>query len=111
MEMVPVVSTGVRAVGYDRETKLLRIQYASGSVYDYPDQAQEPSPPKLLETFAEDECCRLRILRAAHDGKLHGKDSWTCPKCGTEWRAQYVKLDMGEPCAKHWEPKPLIAIF
>lgn len=141
MDMIPVVSKAVRAVGYDPAAKLLRIQFQTGSVYDYADQSQqvywelmaakskgrfvaerlvrgrpyleavERPTPELLETFAEDDCCRLRILNAAHAGKLQGKDSWMCPKCGMEWRAEYLKLDMGEPCAKHWEPKPLIAVF
>lgn len=33
--MISVVSTNVRAVGYDDETHRLRVAFRSGGVYDY----------------------------------------------------------------------------
>lgn len=37
MHMQPVVSTNVRAVGYDATTSVLRVQFQNGGVYDYYD--------------------------------------------------------------------------
>jgi predicted RNA-binding Zn-ribbon protein involved in translation (DUF1610 family) len=59
----------------------------------------------MLETFAEDDCCNKRIVKASRDGQLEGKSSWTCPKCGEEWKPRMIG------CALHWEPHPLIAVF
>ena len=35
MEMIPVQSSDVAAVGYDQETHTLRIQFVTGATYDY----------------------------------------------------------------------------
>lgn len=35
MQMQPVVSSNIAAVGHDAATSTLRIQFNSGSVYDY----------------------------------------------------------------------------
>lgn len=35
MTLRPVVSTNVRAVGYDSPTRTLRVQFHSGRIYDY----------------------------------------------------------------------------
>lgn len=35
MDMRPVVSTNVSAVGYDEPTQTLRVRFRSGGIYDY----------------------------------------------------------------------------
>ncbi len=41
MEMRPVVSGAVRAVGYDATTRVMRVAFRSGGVYDYFDVAAD----------------------------------------------------------------------
>jgi len=56
-----------------------------------------------LQTYEPDDCCP--IAKAIESGRLDDKDSWTCPKCGMEW-----KCEIGE-AIRHWSPKPVIVIF
>jgi hypothetical protein len=63
----------------------------------------------MLETFEPDDCCK--IVKASREGQLDGKTEWQCPKCGMNWTPDYLRIDMGEPFAKHWMPRPLIAVF
>jgi hypothetical protein len=56
-----------------------------------------------LQTYEPDDCCP--IAKAIESGRLDAADSWMCPKCGMEWRAE-----TGE-AIKHWSPKPVIVIF
>jgi hypothetical protein len=35
MNMTPVTSTNLRAVGYDYRSRTLRVEFLSGGVYDY----------------------------------------------------------------------------
>lgn len=58
-------------------------------------QLQEPLPSGPLETFAEDVCCAPRLQRAQRT-----EDKWTCPKCGSTWKAVQVGA------LKHWSPEP-----
>jgi hypothetical protein len=37
MKLVPVHSSGVRAVGYEEERKVLYVQFADGDLYEYHD--------------------------------------------------------------------------
>ena len=41
MEMTKVESSNIKAIGYDSETKRLRVQFASGGIYEYADVAGE----------------------------------------------------------------------
>lgn len=41
MEMRPVVSGAVRAVGYDPATRVMRVAFRTGGVYDYLDVGPE----------------------------------------------------------------------
>jgi KTSC domain len=41
MEMVPVTSTQIAAVGYDADTKKMRIEFNNGSLYEYSNVTQE----------------------------------------------------------------------
>jgi hypothetical protein len=36
MELIPVESSNIKAIGYVEEYNLLRVQFKDGSVYDYP---------------------------------------------------------------------------
>lgn len=35
MDMKPVASSNIQAVGYDESTETMRLQFANGSVYEY----------------------------------------------------------------------------
>lgn len=37
MKLIPVHSSGVRAVGYEEERKVLYVQFVDGDVYEYYD--------------------------------------------------------------------------
>lgn len=41
MELQPVKSSNLAAVGYNEDCHLLRIRFLDGAVYDYPDVAPE----------------------------------------------------------------------
>lgn len=41
IEMVPLASSNLAAAGYDAETRTLRIEFQSGSTYDYSGVSQE----------------------------------------------------------------------
>ncbi len=42
MEMIPVESTNIAAIGYDDETQVLRVQFKrGGSAYEYPNIQRE----------------------------------------------------------------------
>lgn len=41
MELQPVKSSNLAAVGYNEDCHLLRVRFLDGSVYDYPDVAPE----------------------------------------------------------------------
>ena len=56
-----------------------------------------------LQTYDPDDCCP--IAKAIESGRLDDADSWICPKCGMEWRAETGQA------IKHWSPHPVIVIF
>jgi hypothetical protein len=37
MEMQPVESSNIKAIGYDQATQTLRMEFRNGSIHDYPD--------------------------------------------------------------------------
>jgi hypothetical protein len=37
MEMIPVISSAIRAVGYDASTRRMKIQFEQGEAYDFCD--------------------------------------------------------------------------
>jgi hypothetical protein len=51
----------------------------------------------VLNVIEPDTCCSPRFSRAARDGSLDNVKSWTCPKCGVEYRPQIVR-----ECVRHW---------
>lgn len=57
MEMIPVLSSNLSAVGYDSDTHTLRIQFHNGT-YDYYNV-----PEKIY----------LRLMRAASKGEYHAE--------------------------------------
>ena len=59
----------------------------------------------MLNTFQDDPCCDANLVKALRAGELDGVESWTCPKCGCEWKPRI----MGN--VRHWGPHELIATF
>jgi hypothetical protein len=35
MDLIPVASSNIRAIGYDLETAILQIEFLSGMIYEY----------------------------------------------------------------------------
>lgn len=58
----------------------------------------------MMDVIPEDPCCGPRMSKAALAGKLD-TNTWTCPKCGCEWRATM------RDTLRVWEFKPLIEVF
>ncbi|MBC6998341.1 KTSC domain-containing protein [Cytophaga sp. FL35] len=40
MEMIPVSSSNIKAIGYDEENAVLRIEFNKGGIYEYYDVPQ-----------------------------------------------------------------------
>lgn len=52
MELIPVKSSNIKAVGYDKVLRILFVQFYSGGTYEYPEV------PKLVyENFVSSESC------------------------------------------------------
>ncbi len=58
------------------------------------------TPSKPLETFQPDDCCQSRLMKANRAG-----DSWSCDKCGQEWRVNIVGG------IRHWTPFDEIMVW
>ena len=56
---------------------------------------------EYLNIFAEDSCCARRLSKAIGKQEVRG-DTWECPKCGVEWRAEMRESD-GTPY-RYWKP-------
>jgi hypothetical protein len=47
----------------------------------------------LLQTIQDpDRCCNARFYRDAQQGLIDNAVTWTCPKCGQEYRPQMIGL-------------------
>lgn len=94
---------GVRCAQEDNQIKLREPQVAACEVPLDVTGANEiahaftATQKTLLETFGEDSCCSPRLAKGPRIG-----DTWTCPKCGTEWRARMVDN------VKAWNPDEVI---
>jgi hypothetical protein len=59
------------------------------------DTAPKPTPPprveNLLQSIEHDECCSPIFARAARSGGLDKAESWTCPKCGVEYKPTLIE--------------------
>jgi hypothetical protein len=133
MQMVPVESSNVAAIGYAPEVCLMRVRFLDGSEYDYPGisesthalvmaspskgsalthldgvrispptgalKLREPAPPEpsILQVMEFDECCSPRFSKQARTGALDKAETWTCPKCGVEYRPTLV-----DGTVRHW---------
>lgn len=60
----------------------------------YPAPAAANPQDEHKETFAEDDCCTRRIMKANRNNMAE----WTCPECDTLWRPRMIET------LKHWEP-------
>ena len=91
------------------EPEKLPPQY--GPVDDFGKQIKVPGANQAgnesLDTHEPDECCGKHLDRTLRNGVLWDKlyrRSWTCPKCGMEWR-------ITEGAIRHWMPHPVVAVF
>ena len=72
----------------------------------------------MLNTFQDDACCDKPLAKALRDGKLDEAFTWTCPKCGCEWKAVIHHTVTGIEgdqalldSIKHWTPVPMIEML
>jgi len=128
MEMVPVQSSNVAAIGF--EAGLMRVQFLDGAVYEYQATEQEhadlmaakskgshlakfrkrgtrvdkpTSKPervwsRQMQTHDADECCGPKLSAALLAGLLDEETEWTHEECGVTWRAQV------QGPVRHWQP-------
>ena len=68
------------------------------------EESELPTDPRL-QSYEPDECCGNPIWRALRAGELDKAESWTCPKCGCEW-----KPDEEGPL-RHWRPRPVLIVI
>jgi hypothetical protein len=61
-------------------------------------QLREPTPPGPMQSFQEDSCCGKHLSKALMSGALDTVNTWECPTCGCEWRAQTIDS------IRHWSP-------
>lgn len=50
--MVPVISSQIKSIGYDSETRTLYIEFSSGVVYEYYDILPETYQAMLIPTMS-----------------------------------------------------------
>jgi hypothetical protein len=60
MEMTPVSSTNLAAVGYDESTHTLRVEFRHGGVYDYFD-VPEPEYESLMRASSHGQYLAYNI--------------------------------------------------
>ena len=66
----------------------------------------------MINTLTHDDCCspKLSCALLADLETLMSLRTWTCPECGTEWRAELHKLDHGTGSV-HWAPHEHAELF
>jgi hypothetical protein len=62
-------------------------------------------PKSVLNSFEPDDCCGKHISKASRAGVLEAVTTWTCERCGTDWKP----TTMGN--IRHWKPESDIAIL
>ncbi len=60
---------------------------------------------RTLHFFEQDDCCAPRLTTAAEAGRLDRAESWTCPKCGCEYKASMVDG------VKRWHSDEAVELF
>lgn len=140
MQLEPVTSSHIAAIGYRPDLHLLHVQFKDGSVFAFPSTTPAehrllmgaPSkgkalralekdgvridrvisgaevPPLIpkpmpLNSVEDDDCCAGKLRRALFAGLK--ADSWTCPKCGCDWKPRQVGP------LRHWEPHEAVSVF
>jgi hypothetical protein len=88
VELTPVDSSNVAAIGYYAELRLLRVLFRDGALYDYPDTA-----PDLYAALMEAES-KGRFIRQLRNGVRHAV---TAPDTARPVPAAHRELDSYEP--------------
>lgn len=115
MELIPVESSNIAAIGYESGT--LHVRFKDGATYQYADVTEDqhvalmaaPSKGRWLKEFRLGEkvptvkdslttqspdkfhttqaegCCKLHLNNASVSGQLDRAESFVCPKCGTAY--------------------------
>lgn len=61
------------------------------------DAARQANARPILNIIDPDNCCSRRFHEAARKGTLDAAETWTCPKCGVEYRPTLV-----DGVIRHW---------
>ena len=64
MELIPVKSSNVQAVGYDPDEKVLAVQFKKGGVYEYP-----AVPPEMYEALLKSESIGRFVAQVVRAGR------------------------------------------
>ncbi len=51
----------------------------------------------FLQTIEPDKCCSKTFAKEARTGSLDDAKSWTCPKCGCEYKPTVI-----DGAIRHW---------
>lgn len=63
---------------------------------------REPEPRPTLNTFEPDDCCGPRLSKVSD---LNAINTWTCSKCGEEWRPDLIDG------IRHWSAMPFSDVW
>lgn len=107
MEMKPVDSSNVVAIGYENETLCVRFRDGAEDLMAAPSKGKalnglialragvtlrsKPDKSAVLKqggpihTSQAEGCCRKHINNASLSGTLDKLEPWECPKCGTRY--------------------------
>lgn len=100
-EKVGLLMTAKSIGGYfAAEIKPRYRSYLAKHSADYVETRKAENAPKILQTAQDDDCCKP--LRSKQIASL---DSWTCPKCGCEWKPTI------EGAIRHWAPVESVQVF
>ena len=83
----------------------LKRSNESGTVTLTPEPKLADPKARQLNMVENDLCCSPRLNKALFTGQLDGKECWTCPRCGTDWKAFPVDQ------VKHWRPVVFVEVF
>ena len=103
-EQARLIVEAVNALGPERYNSIRKEARGNNQSTGAPEQVD--APVSLTHAYHEDDCCGKHISRFIRSGKANAVESFECPQCGCEWRADQIGERMF-----HWTPRPIIEVF